>query len=115
MWELIAYGTFATFPVLTLWVGNVLGATTSEDALLTYGPLGIMSLMLALFARETVSRLVKDRDRANELRDQMIDDIINRMMPVLQRSVEVLEKRQQLDIELVDTLRDVRRVLETKT
>lgn len=111
MWEAMAFGGIVTFPFLA--VSFVLGATT-EDALLTYGPLGIMSLMLALFARETVARLVKDRDRANEQRDQMVNDVINRMMPVIQRTVEMLEKRQQIDVEVLETLKDVRRALEKR-
>lgn len=109
MWELASLWGVMSMPLLT--IGVVLGVT-SEDALLTYGPLGIMSLMLALFARETVGRLVKDRDAANEQRDQMVNDVINRIMPVLQRTVDVLEKRQQLDVEMVEVLKDVRRALE---
>jgi len=93
-------------------VATVVMTVTGEDALLTYGPLGIMSATLLWFAKGTVDRLVKDRDQANQQRDQMVSDVLTEIMPVLRRTVDVLEKQQQIDVEVLSTLKNVQRYLE---
>lgn len=100
-------------PVLLFgFVSSVILSVTGEDALLTYGPLGIMSATLMWFAKGTVERLVKDRDQANAQRDQMVSDVFTEIMPVLRRTVDVLEKQQQIDVEVLTALKNVQRYLE---
>lgn len=110
MWTLAASTVIAVqFVVLVL--GVVFGAVP-EDVLYSYGPLGVMTAILLWFAKGTTDRLIKDRDRANEQRDAVVDDMLTRVMPTLQRTVDVLERRQQLDQDILRALEDVRRLLE---
>lgn len=110
MWTLLASVAVAV-QFVALTVGVVLGAVP-EDVLYSYGPLGVMTTVLLWFAKGTTDRLVKDRDRANEQRDAVVDDMLTRVMPTIQRSLEVLERRQELDKDILRTLDDVRRLLE---
>lgn len=110
MWTLLA-STALALQGLVLVVGVVLGAVP-EDVLYSYGPLGVMTTILLWFAKGTTDRLVKDRDRANEQRDAVVDDMVTRVMPTLQRAIDVMEKRQQIDRDLLQTLEDIRRILE---
>lgn len=110
MWALIA-STVLAVQCVTLTVGVVLGAVP-EDVLYSYGPLGVMTAVLLLFAKGTTDRLVKDRDRANEQRDAVVNDMLTRVIPTLQRAIDVIEKRQQLDHDILRTLEDIRRILE---
>lgn len=104
MWGVLA----AT--LISASLGLILGIT-SEEALTTYGPLGIISAALLWFAKGTVDRLVMDRDKALEQRDQMMNDVLNDFMPVIRRAVDVLEKREQLDAEVLAVMRGVREEL----
>ena len=110
MWALLATTALA-IQLTVITVGVVLGAVP-EDVLYSYGPLGVMTTILLWFAKGTTDRLVKDRDRANEQRDAVVDDMLTRVMPTLQRTVDMLERRQQLDRDVLRTLEDVRRLLE---
>lgn len=93
-------------------VAGMIVSVTGEDALLTYGPLGIISATLLWFAKGTVDRLIKDRDQANQQRDQMVNDVLTEIMPVLRRTVDVLEKQHQIDIDVLAVLKNVQRYLE---
>lgn len=110
MWALVA-STAIAVQLAVLTAGVVLGAVP-EDVLYSYGPLGVMTAILLWFAKGTTDRLVKDRDRANEQRDAVVNDMITRVMPTLQRAIDVIEKRQQLDHDIHRTLEDIRRILE---
>jgi hypothetical protein len=110
VWALAATTALA-LQLLALTVAVMFGAVP-DDVLYSYGPLGVMTTILLWFAKGTTDRLVKDRDRANEQRDAVVDDMLTRVMPTIQRSAEVLERRQQLDQDILRTLEDVRRLLE---
>lgn len=110
MWTLLA-STAIAVQLVVLTVGVVLGAVP-EDVLYSYGPLGVMTAVLLWFAKGTTDRLVKDRDRANEQRDQVVNDMVTRVIPMLQRAIDVIEKRQQVDHDILKTLEDLRRILE---
>lgn len=110
MWTLVASTVIAS-QLLVVSVGVIFGVVP-EDILYSYGPLGVMTAILLVFAKGTTDRLVKDRDRANEQRDAVVDDMVTRVIPMLQRAIDVIEKRQQLDHDLLRTLEDIRRILE---
>lgn len=110
MWTLAA-STVIALQLVAVTLGVVLGAVP-EDVLYSYGPLGVMTAILLVFAKGTTDRLVKDRDQANEQRDAVVNDMLTRVIPMLQRALDVMEQRQQLDRELVATLDEIRRILE---
>lgn len=110
MWALFASVVLAV-QCVALTVGVILGAVP-EDVLYSYGPLGFMTAVLLVFAKGTTDRLVKDRDQANEQRDAVVNDMVTRVIPMLQRALDVMEKRQELDRELLKALDDIRRILE---
>lgn len=99
---------------------------TGEEVLYGYGPLGVFAVAAGVALRTMGQYIIKDRDRAVEQRDQMADDMFNKALPLLTRTADLLEKRTQLDQELMDgfkyasklagqaeeVLKDVRRQLE---
>ena len=99
---------------------------TGEEVLYGYGPLGVFAVAAGIALRTMGMYIIKDRDRAVTQRDQMADDMFNKALPLLTRTADLLEKRTQLDQELMEgfrhasklagqaeeVLRDVRRQLE---
>jgi hypothetical protein len=87
-------------------------ALTVDEILLTYGPLGIGVLVLGYFAARMVNLVISDRDRSNQQRDQIVEDVFTKVLPAIARNTEVLEKRHDLDREIIEVLRDNTRVLD---
>jgi hypothetical protein len=83
-----------------------------SELLLNYGVLGVMVTLLLYFAQQTISRLITDRDRAEERAHQLQTDVVERVVPALERSIEANRARAALDETIHECLVDVRRWLE---
>lgn len=80
-------------------------AVIGEDVLLGYGPLGVAVLSMGA-ALAYLSRIIlKDRDKAIADREAMLADFLDKILPALMRSTDVLEKRQVLDLELIEAIK----------
>jgi hypothetical protein len=93
----------------------MLHAATTFDPLLTYGPLGVFVVAFALgliVAKPIYDRAISDRDRAETQRDAVTKDVMERVVPLLQRTIETLDRRSGLDGDTVALLTDVRRLME---
>lgn len=90
---------------------SLIYAVTLDDALISYGPLGIGVLVLGYFAAKQVIFLRERGDKAEAQRDAMIEDVFTKVLPALTRNTEVLDKRTDLDREIIETLRETTDVL----
>lgn len=90
---------------------SLIYAVTLDDALISYGPLGIGVLVLGYFAAKQVIFLRERGDKAEAQRDAMIEDVFTKVLPALARNTEVLDKRTDLDREIIETLRETTDVL----
>lgn len=95
-----------------VWASGLIYAVTLDDALISYGPLGIGVLVLGYFAAKQVVFLRERGDKAEAQRDAMIEDVFTKVLPALTRNTEVLEKRTNLDREIIETLQENTRVLQ---
>lgn len=85
------------------------------DQLANYGALGLIVLAFLtglVFAKPTVDRLIKERDKAEEQRDSVIRDVLEKVAPALEHAVEALKARSEFESDVRDVLVDVRRMLE---
>lgn len=87
-------------------------AVTIEEALITYGPLGIGVFVLGLFSWRMVTWLFARVDKAEAQRDAMVQEVLTSVMPAVNRATEVLDKRQNLDREILDAMIRGKDVLE---
>lgn len=92
--------------MLTIYEG-LLAATSPEEILYGYGPLGIGVAALSIFAYKLFNIILKDRDKAIADRDALNEDIINKVIPAVIHSTQVLENHKVLDEQILDTLKEV--------
>lgn len=87
------------------------------DQLVNYGALGVIVLAFLtglVFAKPTVDRLIKERDKAEDQRDSVIHDVLEKVAPALEQAVEALKARSEFESDVRDVLVDVRRMLEQR-
>lgn len=87
------------------------------DQLANYGALGIIVLAFLtglLYAKPTVDRLIKERDKAEDQRDQVLYDVLEKVAPALEQAVNALKARSEFEVDVRDVLVDVRRMLEQR-
>lgn len=130
----------AVASLLAPWVGLVFArvAQTGGDAtapfpVWEYGLAGACLCAVAVFANRSITRereqhdlliaslraeMASERERHEKeaarivaQRDSMIDDFTSKALPVLIRVTDVLERRQQLDEDIVDAVRENTQVL----
>lgn len=85
------------------------------DQLPNYGALGIMVFAFLTgfaYAKPTVDRLIAERDRAEQHRDAVLADVLGKVAPALERSIEAIKDRDVFETDVRDVLIDVRRLLE---
>lgn len=80
-------------------------ATTPEQVLYGYGPLGVGVVILTFAVTKMFNIIMKDRDKAIADRDAMVQDLFTKVLPALTRNQEVLVQRKDLDEELLKVLR----------
>ena len=83
-----------------------------SELALNYGVLGVIVSLLIVFAQQTIKRLISDRDRAEERSHLLQADVVERVVPALERSIEANRARAALDESIHEVLLDVRRWLE---
>jgi hypothetical protein len=87
------------------------------DQLVNYGALGIMVAGFVagfVVSKTTHDRVIAERDRAEAQRDAVLDDVLNRVAPALERATEAIKARESHDSEVYEVLVDVRRMLERR-
>jgi predicted type IV restriction endonuclease len=80
-----------------------------------YGALGIIVLAFLgglVQAKPTMDRVIAERDRAEQQRDAVLADVLGKVAPALERSIEAVKARDVFDTDVRDVLVDVRRLLE---
>jgi hypothetical protein len=81
-------------------------AATPEQSLYEYGVLGIGIVALSYLAYKMFNILLKDRDKAINDRDAMVQDLFTKVLPAITRNTDVLESRQDLDRDLIDAFKE---------
>ncbi len=92
-------------------------AATAVDSLVVYGPLGVFVVAFTfglIVARPIYDRAIADRDRAEQQREALTKDVMERVAPVLERAIETINARAETDSLLLDVMTDVRRLLEQR-
>jgi hypothetical protein len=87
------------------------------DQLANYGALGVIVIAFLsglVFAKPTVDRLIKERDKAEDQRDSVVRDVHEKVAPALEQAVEALKARSEFETDVRDVLVDVRRMLEQR-
>jgi hypothetical protein len=96
--------------VSTVWI---VGATV-EEVLLERGILGVIALVLGTFAWQTIKQLRSDlRDSQQRERD-LQREVYTTTIPVLDRLTQAADARTKFDVDLLDVMKDVRRLLEER-
>lgn len=83
--------------------------------LVNYGALGVIVAAFLgglIFAKPTVDRLIAERDRAEQHRDAVVADVLGKVAPALERSIEAAKTRDVFESDVREVLVDVRRLLE---
>lgn len=85
------------------------------EQLANYGALGIIVVAFLtglVFAKPTVDRLIAERDRAEQHRDAVLADVLGKVAPALERSIDAVKQRDAFESDVREVLVDVRRLLE---
>lgn len=90
-------------------------AVTPDQVLYGYGPLGVGVVVLTYALVKLFNIIMQDRNKAVEDRDTMTQDVFTKVLPAFARNTEVLERRQELDRELIDVLKESNKQLEANT
>ena len=80
--------------------------------LVNYGALGVMVVVLLVFAQASIKRLIEDRDRAEARVELLTDKVFNEVAPMLAEATEAIQQRAEHDEGVLEVLLDVRRLLE---
>ena len=89
----------------------------ATEALTVYGPLGVFVILFVLglvVGKKEHDRVISERDQAVEQRNTLIDDVLNKVAPLLERAAEAIKARDEHDSEVYAVLVDVRRLLERR-
>lgn len=82
-----------------------LAATSAEEVMYGYGPLGVAVVALAVFSHSMIRMLIRDRDKAIDERNQLLEDMTTKVIPAIIQNTAVLERRQSLDHELLEVIK----------
>lgn len=87
----------------------------ATQALTTYGPLGIfVALFVAglVVGKKEHDRVIGERDHAWRQRDEITQLAHSEMIPAVRQATEAVRARERFEVEVLDVLTDVRRLLE---
>ena len=79
---------------------------------------GLGGIIIGLFVAGFIvgktehNRVIEERDRAWAQREQLIDDVHDKVAPALERAAEAIKARQHFEDRVLEVLTDVRRLLE---
>ena len=84
-------------------------AVTPEEVMYGYGPLGVGVVFLCIAVVKMFSSIIKDRDKAISDRDSMVQDLFTKVLPAIARNTDVLERQQEIDRQLIDSIKEYNR------
>ena len=87
----------------------VMFAVTPEEVMYGYGPLGVGVVVLCIAVYRLFTIIVKDRDKAIADRDSMVQDLFTKVLPAIARNTDVLERQQEIDRQLIETIKESNR------
>ena len=90
----------------------------ATEALTIYGPLGVFVILFVLglvVGKKEHDRVIAERDKATQQRDALLDDVFNKVAPLLERAAEAIKAREAHDSDVHSVLVDVRRLLERRS
>lgn len=85
------------------------------EQLVNYGALGVIVAAFLgglVFAKPTLDRVIAERDRAEQQRDVVLADVLGKVAPALERSIDAVKARDVFESDVREVLVDVRRLLE---
>lgn len=95
---------FATwFPFVTPVVA-VMSAAATGQGLEVYGPLGVGLGALALFMRELIKWIIRQKEESDRRLEELTNQVMNEVMPVLRSTATLLERREPIDAKLISLL-----------
>ena len=95
---------FATWSPFVAPVVAVVSAATTGQGLEVYGPLGVGMVGLAVFMRELIKWIIRQKEESDRRLEQLTNQVMNEVMPVLRSTATLLEKREQVDTKLISLL-----------
>lgn len=78
----------------------------AKDVLFDRGVLGVVVFFLTGALVYLFRIVLKDRDKAIAQRDELLETFFTKVLPAITKNTEVLEKRQELDKELILTAKE---------
>ncbi len=96
-------------------ISLLVSATKPEDILYGYGPLGVAVVALSYFGYKMFKIILTDRDKAISQRDILVEDVFTKVLPAISKNTDVLERRQDLDVQISSTIKDFTRALDDNT
>lgn len=79
-------------------------AAADGAGLETYGPLGLALGALAVFMRELIKWIIRQKEESDRRLEAMTNQIMNEVLPVLQSTTTLLEKRESIDAKIIHLL-----------
>jgi hypothetical protein len=79
---------------------------------------GLGGIVIGLFVAGLIvgkkehDRVIAERDKAWDQREQLIDDVHTKVAPALERAAEAIKARETFEDRVLEVLTDVRRLLE---
>jgi len=92
--------------IIFMIVMRVQQAVSPEQRLYEYGVLGIVLVIVSIFAYKLFNIILTDRDKAISQRDVLLEDFFTKIIPALTKNTEVLQTRQDLDREIINLIKD---------
>lgn len=95
MTETATLSAVAALAALTPWAA-VDAAGVDYAVFAQYGVLGVIVVILIIYARSQTQRESARADRLEEKKDELTQDVLNRVIPALEASARAVDESQQI-------------------